>query len=220
MRDVLAEQVPRWDAVPAHPAGTRPVVAISRQPGARGREVAQAVAERLSLQVHDRDIIHRIAHEAHFREDAVASLEDHERPLLTEWLDSFATDAPLTRFAYLHHLRLVVEDVARKGGVILGRGAHLLLGPGRALRVFVVAPLDARVRTVMDRHDGLSARQALEAISAREAARRAFLKTLFHADFGDPTTFDLVVNTGVLGVEGAVRAIQAGAEKELALQRM
>src|SRR5262249_34888228 len=152
-------------------------------------EVAQSVAERLSLKVHDRDIIHKVARDAHFREDAVASLEDHERPLLSEWLDSFAPDAPLTRFAYLHHLRRVVEELARNGGVILGPGAHLLLGPGRALRVFVVAPLDARVRTVMAHRRG-TAREALEAITAREAARRSFLKTFFHADFGDPTTFD------------------------------
>ena len=46
-----------------------------------------------------------------------------------------------------------------------------------------------------------------------EADRKAFLMKHFHADFADPTTFDLVVNTSVLGIEGACGAILAAIER-------
>jgi len=46
-----------------------------------------------------------------------------------------------------------------------------------------------------------------------ESDRKAFLMKHFHADFADPTTFDLVVNTAVLGTGGACGAIRAAVEK-------
>ncbi len=40
-----------------------------------------------------------------------------------------------------------------------------------------------------------------------EAERQAFLARHFHADLGDLTALDLVVNTGVLGIEGSLDAV-------------
>jgi cytidylate kinase len=54
--------------------------------------------------------------------------------------------------------------------VILGRGAHLILGQGEALRILVVAPLETRVRAVMER-EGLSERAARQRIVAVESDR-------------------------------------------------
>ena len=219
MREVLSDRIARscLGTGPQH-AGIRPVVTISRQPGARGREVALALGSQLGLEVHDRDIIHQIAESTHLREEAVANLEDEVRPLLRDWLESFTTDAHLSRFGYVHHLTRVVESIARLGSaVIIGRGAHLILGPGRALRVFVVAPLETRVATVMAKYR-VDAREAGRRIAAKEAERRAFLKKYFRADFGDPATFDLFVNTGVLGIEGAVDAIQASLKRASTLK--
>ena len=102
----------------------------------------------------------------------------------------------------------MVGLVAHQGGaVIVGRGAHLILGKERALRVLAVAPLDARVRTVMEK-EGLSERAARSRIEEVEAGRRAFLAQQFHAAFADPTDFDLVVNTAALGVEGACAVVR------------
>jgi cytidylate kinase len=57
--------------------------------------------------------------------------------------------------------------------------------------------------------DGLSRAEARRKIESEEAERRAFLERHFHAGLGDSETFDLVVNTDVLGIEGAVEAIKA-----------
>ena len=41
-----------------------------------------------------------------------------------------------------------------------------------------------------------------------EADRKAFLIKHFHVDFADAATFDVVVNTAVLGVGGACDAVK------------
>ncbi len=206
---IVEEQAHRWQlrreerTAEAH----RPVVTVSRLHGARGGEVARALAHELRLDLFDREIIQRIAESTHLSERVVASLEK-DREVLTDWLASIATSNYLSPVEFRYHLSRVVGALARHGGaVILGRAAHLVLGPGGALRVLVVAPLEARVRTVAER-DGVDEREARRRIVSVEADRKAFLMKHFHAEFADPFTFDIVVNTAVLGVAGACAAIR------------
>jgi cytidylate kinase len=206
---IVEEQAHRWQLrrEERRPESRRPVVTVSRLHGARGGEVAKKLAEKLGLDLFDREIIQRIAESTHLSERVVASLEQ-DREVLTEWLASIASSNYLSPVEYRYHLTRVVGALAHHGGaVILGRAAHLILGPGEALRVFVVAPLEIRVRKVMER-EGLGEREARRRIVSVEADRKAFLMKHFHADFADPTTFDMVLNTSVLGVDGACDAIQ------------
>ncbi len=207
---LVDEQARRWQLVRQErkEEARRPVVTVSRQHGAGGGEVARRLAESLELDLFDREIIQRIAESTHLSERVVSALDEKDKELLTDWLAAISTRSYLSPAEYRYHLSRLVGAVAHHGGaVILGRGAHLILGQGEALRVLVVAPLERRVRAVMGR-EGLAEREAHRRIVAVEADRKAFLMKHFHADFADCTTFDLVANTAVLGVEGACGAIR------------
>jgi cytidylate kinase len=210
---IVEEQAHRWQLrrEERQADSRRPVVTVSRLHGAGGGDVARRLAEELKLDIFDREIIQRIAESTHLSERVVSSLEKDQQ-VLTEWLASIASRDYLSPVEYRYHLSRVVGALAHHGGaVILGRGAHLILGEGEALRVLVVAPLETRVRSVMER-EGLVEREARRRIVSVEADRKAFLMKHFHADFADPTTFDLVVNTAALGVEGACRALGTAAK--------
>ena len=210
---IVEEQAHRWQLRREDQVAEthRPVVTVSRQHGARGGEVARALAAELGLDLFDREIIQRIAESTHLSERVVASLET-DRDVLTDWLASMATSNYLSPAEFRYHLSQVVGAIAQHGGaLILGRAAHLVLGPCGALRVLVVAPVEARVRTIAER-DGVDEREARRRIVAVEAERKAFLLKHFHADFADPATFDVVVNTAVLGVAGSCAAIRTAVQ--------
>jgi cytidylate kinase len=207
---LVDEQARRWQLVrqERREEVLRPVVTVSRQHGAGGGEVARRLAEGLQLDLFDREIIQRIAESTHLSERVVSSLDEKDKELLTDWLAAISSRGYLSPAEYRYHLSRIVGAVAHHGGaVILGRGAHLILGQGEALRVLVVAPVETRVRAVMER-EGLAEREARRRIVSVEADRKAFLMKHFHVDFADPATFDLVVNTAVLGVDGACSAIR------------
>jgi cytidylate kinase len=207
---IVEEQARRWQIFRAErrTEEARPVVTVSRQHGAGGGSVARRLAEDLGFDFFDREIIQQIAESAHLSERVVSSLDERDKELLTDWLSSFASRAYLSPVEYRYHLSRVVGALAHHGGaVILGRGAHLVLGQGEALRVLVVAPLEERVHAVMER-EGLAEREARRRIVAIEADRKAFLMKHFHADFADTATFDIVVNTAVIGIEGACDAVK------------
>jgi len=209
---IVDEQSRRWElARTERPAEgpRRPVVTVSRQYGSLGHDVAQRIAEKLQLDLFDRELIHEIAESTHLSERVVSALDEKARELLTDWMTALATNAYLSPAGYIYHLTRVVGAIAHHGGaVIVGRGAHLILDPGKALRVLVVAPLDTRVQTVMQR-EGLSEREARRGVNQVEADRKAFLMKHFHAESDDPARFDLVVNTSLLGVGGASEAVGA-----------
>jgi len=214
--EVLVErQARRWQLFKEsrRAEARKPTLTVSRQHGAGGADVARMLADELGLDVYDREIIHRIAESTHLSECVVSSLDDKNRALLTDWLSALSSRDYLSPLEYRYHLSRVVGALAHHGGaVILGRGAHLILAHGEALRVLVVAPLEARIREVM-RREGLSERDARRRIVSVEADRKAFLMEHFHADFADPTMFDVVVNTAELGVGGACQTVRAAVEK-------
>lgn len=209
---IVDEQARRWQLSLRERRGEvprKPVVTVSRQHGAGGGEVARTLAGELGLDVFDREILHQIAESTHLSERVVSSLDDKDKELLTDWLTSIARRSYLSPAEYRYHLSRIVGAVAHHGGaVIVGRGAHLILGQGEALRVLVVAPLETRVRTVMER-EGLAEREARQRVASVEADRKAFLMKHFHTELTEPAAFDLVVNTAVLGVDGACGAIRA-----------
>jgi cytidylate kinase len=208
---LVDEQARRWhlgrQQRPDEPR--RPVITVARQHGARGTELARRLAEELGLDLFDREIIHRIAESSHLSERVVTSLDEKNRELLTDWLAAVASRDYLSPAEYRYHLTRVVGAVVHQGGaIIIGRGAHLILGPGQALRVLVVAPLELRVRNIMQ-SESLSDRDARRRIQVVEADRRAFLMKHFHAEFAAPAEFDLVLNPEVLGMEGCVGCVRS-----------
>jgi cytidylate kinase len=212
---LVEQQARRWQLVrqERQHEERRPVITVSRLHGAGGGELARSLAKQMGLDVFDQEILHQVAESTHLSERVVSALDDKGRELLTEWLAGFASHNYLSSIEYRYQLARVVGALAHHGGaVILGRGAHLILGQGQALRVLVVAPLEARIAAIMKRDD-VSEREARHQIQAVEADRRAFLMKHFHAEFGDPTHFDLVVNTQLLGVEMACAAIRTAAER-------
>lgn len=209
IQQILGDPIARWQvaSVPK-PSQAGPVIAISRQPGALGNEVAHALGAELGLHVYDREIIQKIAESAHLSERVVAILDEKDRSMLTDWLSSLTTNAYLSPYGYLEHLTRVVTAIARLGGaVIVGRGSHLIVRPNQGLRVLVVAPLETRIETLAARLS-IGRHEAERQIAHEEAERDAFLRKYFHADAGDHTRFDLVVNTAALGVSGAVQAVR------------
>ena len=208
---LVDEQVRRWQLLreKRQSVETRPVVTVTGQHGAQGDELSRKLASELGFDQFDREIIHRIAESAQLSERVVASVDGKKRELLTDWLAAVASRSYLSPAEYRYHLAHVIGVIAHQGGaVILGRGAHLLLGPGEALRVLAVAPLEDRVRVVMER-EGLSERDARRRIVEVEADRHAFILMHYHSEFVEPTAFDLVVNTATLGLDGAITSIRA-----------
>jgi cytidylate kinase len=180
-----------------------PTICISRQYGARGAAMGRLVAERLGIGFYSQELIHDIAEAAHVRQQVVESLDERVQDGISEWVAGLIKRGVFAPSDYLRNLSKVVLTLANHGrSVIIGRGAHFILDRRTTLRVRVIAPLEARVARIAER-DGLPDATAEATILRIDAERLAFNRQHYGADLADPANYDLVVNAGTLGLEGA-----------------
>jgi cytidylate kinase len=178
------------------------LITISRQFGAGGSLVGGHAAKALGWTLVDNDFVGRIAARSGLPEAEVAR-RDERAPGFREWLTATPL-AEVEEAALVKVTESVVADLAAEGRVVLvGRAASAVLGRKEdALHVRVVAPREDRIRTVMARQ-GIGPTEAQHLVEATDQNRARYHREYYDRDWADPTHFHLVVNTGLLGFDGA-----------------
>jgi cytidylate kinase len=94
-----------------------------------------------------------------------------------------------------------------------GNAGHLLLrGITHVLCVRLIAPLEYRIRIVMERQ-GLSESDAFRYIEHLDQQRRNWTRFLYGVDWLDPGLYDLTINLQTLTVAGAGDLVAAAAQR-------
>lgn len=175
----------------------KPTIIISRTMGSGGDAVARILGARLGLEVYGAEILDTVARQAEVDKTLLASLNEYAVTPADAWLYAAFFGKNVSRDDYLHHLVATVRGLERMGGVILGRGAYIILENRPALRVRITGSVDACARRVAE-EDGIAFDAAREKVRDSNHRRGKFVWDLFHRRLNDPTNFDLVINTDKL----------------------
>ncbi len=212
---MIERQVRRWETARlSKPPPHLPVVALSRLPGARGDELAKALAAQLDYGLFDREIVDEIAREGGVAARLVAGLDERVRGVI----DRYVTDVFRTRrfveSDYLEHVVRAIRTLSERGRVVIvGRGAPYLLAPREALRVLVVAPRTQRAARLAEERQ-LSPDRAPREFERAESERREFARYHFGVEQSDPELYDLVVNSGTMELQTAVDVVVRALERQ------
>jgi cytidylate kinase len=214
-----------------------PVVTISRQFGAAGLRVGRLLAQQFGAEFLDRAIVAQVALRSGIPESQLQSYDERLPSIWQRLASALASGAPdigtlptvpEDQPALSIHERLVqttrtlVEEAAARGNaVIVGRGGAFILArrPG-VLNVQLVADLDDRVRYLLSRADEAPEAASLDESALRElcssvdAARAEYVRSIFGADWMDARHYDLVVDTGRLGVSRTIELIALAARTD------
>ncbi len=192
------------------------VVTVSRGYGALGKEIAQALADTLGVRCCDRIILQEVARRAHVDVKLVKRLDERVSNIGSDFWKTLFREKSYSKERYLHHLVKVILNISTKGGVIVGRGAHLILGPERCFRVRIVGSLEKCAERIRVR-EGIDIEAARRRVEEVDRERAEYLNELYGVHAGDPGNFDLVLNTDRFKVNEALALIldamqQAGYE--------
>ena len=216
------------------------VITISRQYGSDGRSVGRKVAQALAYEYVDKELIAAVSHRAEVSLEDVERYDERPEhpvarafrkllipaydPVLIGAMDSGwgvyggrqadweETSPAFDEDSCVRVTAEVMRHLAASVNVVLiGRGGQALaLGP-HVLHVCIVAPEEFRMKTVMER-DELGPDEAAKQIRLTDRQRRRYIKRHYGIDWDDAHHYDIVLNTGRLGVEGAARIVQDMAE--------
>ena len=95
---------------------------------------------------------------------------------------------------YYKHLVKTVLSISLRGGVIIGRGANLILGPERAFRVRLVGSPEKCAARVAERKQ-ISIEDARQKVLEVDHERAEYIRKLYDTDIDDPLSYDLVLNS-------------------------
>jgi uncharacterized protein len=205
-----------------------PVITIGRQFGAGGTIVGEMLARELKADLLESRIIDEVAHRLQLPKEEVeaedeqpgsllhrllmalgsASGEPMVQPEATAWNPPNVDPVFDTRRAVLEITQHVINEAARAGNVIIvGRGgAYILRDFEGALHVFLRAAEAVRVKAVMERMK-LSEEEARRRLKHTDENWTAYIKQVYGHERNLPSHYDLVLDTGRLGYEGAVATI-------------
>ena len=179
------------------------VIAMTREMGSRGKEVAQRLAQQMGLTLILHEVVeHELAEHMHVPESAVHHLLEGGATLRERW------QIGSKRLA--HYTATEILDLARKGNVLIrGWGACVLLrGVPHIARIRVCAPMEVREQGVMERLDLKERAAARREIERNDAAHKRILQVAFGADREDPLLYDLVLNTERTTIETCVKLVR------------
>ncbi len=165
------------------------IVAISRELGSGGNTIAAAVAKALNFEYVEREILLRAAQAHGVPEEKIADV-DERRLSLWERFDE-------EKRRYLIFIEAAYYSFAEKGNVVTaGRGGPFFLRDvSHALKVRIMAPVEARIRRVMEQEQ-VDQRTASARVRAYDRELSARIDYLFGLDWALPEHYDLVINTG------------------------
>lgn len=194
------------------------IITIGRQFGSGGHELGEKLARRLGIPFYDRALLTKAAQNSGITEDMVESLDEKPTSSFLYSLSvgsyGFSGDVPmpLGNRVFLA-MSEAIRDVATEGScVIVGRCAeYVLQGREDLVRVFVYADKDARIKRIMEKRD-LKERDAAVLMQKTDKKRASYHDFYCDEKWGAAASYDLMINSGVVGIDAAVDMIAAFAE--------
>lgn len=213
------------------------VITISKEHGAGGKGLSEAIARALGYELVDKALIAKVAQQARVGAEKVEKFDQDKYSSLAKYLDNLflanptlyapgAFDLPVSAAGmvagmyekydffnseqYLKLTQAAIEGLHAKGNVVLvGRGGQVLLaGKPHCLHLRFAAPLDERVKRMTAKLD-VTAKEAAEIIAKRDKSRAAYIRDYYDRDWTDASLYHLVVNTALWTEPQVVALVQA-----------
>ena len=181
-----------------------PLIAMTREMGSLGKDVASALAARLGKPVVHHEIIDHLANKMRLRKSHVVRFLDGKANI---WKRLTTDRTSLSIYTADETLAVAEADTV---SVIRGWGsAHLLRPIQHVICVRVCAPLKVRVQRMMSRLSSDDEAFIANEIRLSEEAHAAITRRHFGVNWQNPEEYDLVLNTERVSIDKCVDEVMA-----------
>ncbi|OQA57180.1 MAG: cytidylate kinase [Candidatus Omnitrophica bacterium ADurb.Bin277] len=209
--------------------GRYPFITISRDTGAGGHNLADAVMALIDQekkdplfqdwQICDQEICSRLARDSRLKVSRESLIVTEYRSATEDVLSQLLTgEASQEKIA--RRMFAMMRDLAVYGkSIIIGRGATCLTrNLSYGIHIRLVASLPSRISLMMKAH-GKDEKWAREKIREQDRAKAAFVKNFFHKDIHDPLLYDAIWNTDRIGIDEIARILVSWIKNKAALPK-
>ena len=188
------------------------IITINRMYGSNGRIIGKALAEEMGIGFYDRELIELASSKKQIPLSQFAEV-DEKRP--SPW--GFPIDSELqigvdrypipmndVLFGIQREIILSLSD--QEDCVIVGRCANNIL-TDHALKVFIYAPFEDRVKTVIER-TGREEKSVRKMVKRTDKERRAYYEYFTDTNWLDMLQYDLCINSSTVSKEEIIEMVK------------
>jgi len=209
------------------------VIAIGRQFGSGGREIALGLAKKLGIPFYDKDILDKIAEEQGIPADTIHAMDETLtgglRHRIGQSMYAFAvrygtpvdysthSDAVINNDRIFRLKSKLIRELGEKEPcVIVGRCADYILRdhPG-LISIFISAPMAARMERIDRLHPDWNGEGARDLTRQTDEARASYYNYHSDQDWGDISNYHLCVDATKLGIEGTIDLLAEYVERSV-----
>ncbi len=186
------------------------VVTIGRQYGSGGREIGEYLAGLLEVKYYDDGLIQEAARNSGLSSEL---LKEKDEKIPNTWSYAFSATTGFSLGFGQESLFKIQSDtirslVAKSSCVIVGRSAdYVLRNNPRCITIFIHAPAKERIPRVA-RRNSITEKEAAERIVKTDKARAAYYNFYTNKHWGASQSYDLSIDSSLLGIEGTAEAIR------------
>ena len=187
------------------------VITVGCEFGSGGPEIGKMLAKSLGIEYYDRDLVDKVVEKIGVEKHLVEEADNKN-------FVPYGIETSLaTRYANLSNKVIytqfdVIRKMAKTSCVIIGRCSdYILKGQDDVVNVFVYAPTEVRIETIMEKMN-LSERHAAEVIRDYDNALHRRYKYITGTYRGDRHNRHLLVDSSVLGWEKTAKFIKSFVE--------
>lgn len=189
------------------------VVSVSRKFGSNGGKIAELLAERLHVTCYGHSMIDEMIKTTQTTKKLISLMDEKLPRPIDSFIYSLFVKPEQSVAGYYKNIIKTTLMIAQEGGVIIGRGARLILAQHpHVFRVNIEGSYDVCVKRVAQR-EGISLDAAKRKIGEIERERSQFLRGLYKRYPNNRTYYDLVINSDRLEPQQAVDLILDAMEK-------
>lgn len=184
------------------------IITISREFGSGGRTIGKAVARKLGIPCYDAELITEMAKQSGFAEDYVQEAGEYAPGGLLNSMFTSRAGGPTNEDILWQIQCNMVAQLAKKGPcVIVGRcGDYILRDRPDVLKVFVHADMAFRAKRIVDVY-GQREESPEQRLKDKDKRRSTYYRFYTGRKWGQLDTYDLMLNSGVLGIEKCTELI-------------
>lgn len=190
------------------------IITINREYGAGGHTIGRGVAEKLGVEIYDKDIIRNTAKQSGLDEELIIHSEE-KLSKLDAFLRSITPISYEQKDIIFDIESKVITELAAKGAcVILGRCAgEVLRSAGiETINVFLYSDEKNRSARVAELIGDSNPSAVHKAIKTVDQARHAYYAYYTDKEWGDFNNYDLMLDTGTLGFDACIDIICRAAQ--------
>lgn len=195
------------------------IIAISREYGSGGHEIAEKLGLKLNLPIYDRNMLEEIAKDKNVDHSELQKYDEApKKKLLSRTVRglSASNEANVAnmQFDYL-------KEKARAGEsfVVVGRCAETVLkGNDGLISFFIRGDMESKIERICSIRN-MSVEEAKSTINRHDKTRKAYHNSFSDIKWGDSRNYDITINSSKIGIDAVLEILLSYIDKIAGLKK-